>query len=117
MPIHDIQKVPSKNIIFWAFCRQNKGFFPYMGICISPITLSNNSPITLLHFGPIPKFFIQGCSGDDYLPDKLLFGWVGCVETPKLRQKFPLWVGLFDKPYLQTEFSKNDCSKTLKCER
>ena len=24
MPIYHIQKVPSKNIIFWAFCRHNK---------------------------------------------------------------------------------------------
>ena len=28
------------------------------------------------------------------------------VETPKLHQKIPLWVGLFRKPYLQTEFSQ-----------
>ena len=28
------------------------------------------------------------------------------VETQKLHQKFPLWVWLFGKPYLQTEFSQ-----------
>ena len=32
-----------------------------------------------VNFGPIPKFFIsKGCSGDDYLQDRLHFGRVGC---------------------------------------
>ena len=66
---------------------------------------------------------------DVLLPDRLLFGWVGCiikfscrrspftgaavarsakgVETSKLHQKFSLWVGLFDNPHrLKTEFSQ-----------
>ena len=71
-------------------------------------------------FGPIPNIIMKGCSGDKYLPDYLYFGWVGyiiklssmrqpltgtyvarstkSVETPKLHQKIPLWVGLFGKP-------------------
>ena len=67
----------------------------------------------LVIFGPISKFFILGCSGDQYLSDEPLFGrfWgkinIGLrrrpvtgvpvarsprgAETPKLDQKFPLW--------------------------
>ena len=80
----------------------------------------------LVIFGPIPIFFIKGCSRDDSLLDRLLFWWMECiiefssrrrpftvtavakgVETPRLHQKFPLWVGLFLNPYFQTEFRLN----------
>ena len=38
--------------------------------------IAHNSVI----FGPIPNVFIEGYSGEDYLPDKLFVGWVGCIS-------------------------------------
>ena len=42
----------------------------------------------------IPKIFIEGCPGEDYLPDITLFGWVGCIIKFSLRRR-PLTGGAF----------------------
>ena len=113
--IYHIKEVSSKILYFGhsgAIMRSKLGCVTIYGHTF----IAYNSVI----FGPIPKKIIQGYSGDDYLPDRLLFGRAGCpikfgsrrrlftgaaaargakvVETPKFHQKFPLWVGLFGKP-------------------
>ena len=124
MPIYHIKKVLSKIAYFGhsgAIIRSKLGLASIYGHTV----LVHN----LVIFGPISKFFILGCSGDQYLSDEPLFGrfWgkintglrrrpvTGApvarnpkvAETPKLHQKFPLSVGLSGKPLSRNQVFPN----------